>query len=257
MKPQLSGFTSQEGRAVFPAAYDRVLGELWPVPYESVEAPTRFGPTHAIVSGPPAAPPLLLLHGPGCQRPPGTPTSPPTPTGSAPTRWIPSSTPDAAARPASCAAARISDVLDGLGLDQTATAGLSQGGWAAACAARFLPDRVTRLGLLAPVGALAPFRLPYWLLFRFPSLVPKGDELARARKVLASMRLVPDEAFIQQVALGSRHFGSQRPPVFPWSFSDHDLGRISAPILLLVAGQETLYDPRRALERGPAGCCPT
>jgi pimeloyl-ACP methyl ester carboxylesterase len=105
------------------------------------------------------------------------------------------------------------------------------------------------LALLAPVGALAPFKLPYWLLFRFPYLVPKGDELARARKVFASMRFLPDEAFIQQVALGSRHFRSQRPPVFPWPFSDDDLARISAPTLLLVAGQETLYDPRQALER--------
>lgn len=65
MKTQLSGFGSQEGRAAFLAAYDRVLGELWPMPYQSVEVPTRFGPTHAIVSGSPAAPPLLLLHGAG------------------------------------------------------------------------------------------------------------------------------------------------------------------------------------------------
>ena len=65
MKRQLSGFTSNEGRAAFLAAYDRVLAELWPVPYESVELPTRFGPTHAIVTGLPAAPSLLLLHGAG------------------------------------------------------------------------------------------------------------------------------------------------------------------------------------------------
>lgn len=61
MNPQLSGFTSEKGRAAFLAAYDRVLGEWWPVPHQSVEAPTRFGPTHTIVSGPPAAPPPLLL----------------------------------------------------------------------------------------------------------------------------------------------------------------------------------------------------
>jgi pimeloyl-ACP methyl ester carboxylesterase len=250
----VSGFTSQAGRAAFLAAYDRVLGELWPVTYESVEVPTRFGPTHAVVSGPPAAPPLLLLHGAGLSA----------------TSWYPNiatyaerfrtyaldtifdsgrSRQTRLLRSRQDCAAWIGDVLDALALDQTAIVGLSQGGWAAACAARFLPDRVSRLGLLAPVGALARFRLPYWLLFRFPYLVPKGDELARARKVFASMRLLPDEAFIQQVALGSRHFGSQRPPVFPWSFSDHDLGHISAPTLLLVAGQETLYDPHRALER--------
>jgi pimeloyl-ACP methyl ester carboxylesterase len=254
MKRQLSGFTSHEGRATFLAAYDHVLAELWPVPYESVELPTRFGPTHAIVSGPSAGPPLLLLHGAGLSA----------------TSWYPNiatyaerfrtyaldtifdsgrSRQTHPLRSRQDCAAWLGDVLDGLGLDQTAIVGLSQGGWAAACAARFLPDRVSRLGLLAPVGALAPFRLPYWLLFRFPYLVPKGDALARARKVFASMRMRPDAPFFQQVALGSRHFGYQRPPVFPWSFSDHDLGHITAPTLLLVAGQETLYDPRRALAR--------
>jgi pimeloyl-ACP methyl ester carboxylesterase len=254
MKRQLSGFTSREGRAAFLAAYDGVLAELWPVPYESVEVPTRFGSTHAIVSGPPTAPPLLLLHGAGLSA----------------TSWYPNiatyadqfrvyaldtifdSGRSRQTRPLyrrqDCAA-WIGDVLDGLGVDQAAIVGLSQGGWVAACAARFLPDRVSRLALLAPVGALARFRLPYWLLFRFQHLLPKRDELARTRKVFASMRMRPDELFLQQVALGSRHFGYQRPPVFPWAFSDHDLGRISAPTLLLVAGQETLYDPHRALAR--------
>jgi pimeloyl-ACP methyl ester carboxylesterase len=254
MKTRLSGFTSQEGWAAFLAAYDRVLGERWPVPYESVEIPTRFGPTHAIASGPPAGPPLLLLHGAGLSA----------------TSWYPNiatytgrlrvyaldtvfdsgrGRQTRLVRNRQDCAAWIGDVLDGLGIDQPAMVGLSQGGWAAACAARSLPDRVTRLALLAPVGVLAPFRLPYWLAFRFPYLVPRGDALARARKVFGSMRLRPDEAFIQQVALGSRHFGYQRPPVFPWPFSDDDLAHISVPTLLLVAGQETLYDPRRALER--------
>ena len=253
MNPQLSGFTSEKRRAAFLAAYDRVFGERWPVPHQSVEAPTRFGPTRTIVSGPPAAPPLLL-HGAGLSA----------------TSWYPNITTyterfrvyaldtifDAGrgrqtrlVRSRQDCAAWIGDVLDGLGIDQPAMVGLSQGGWVVACAARFVPDRLTRLALLAPVGALTRFKLPYWLAFRFRYLLPKGDELARARKVFGSMRLLPDEPFIQQVALGSRHFGYQRPPVFPWSFSDDDLAHISAPTLLLVAGQETRYDPRRALER--------
>jgi pimeloyl-ACP methyl ester carboxylesterase len=254
MKRQLSGFTSQVGRAAFLAAYDRVLAELWPVPYESVEVPTPFGPTHAIVSGPPTGPPLLLLHGAGLSA----------------TSWYPNiaayaegfrtyaldtifdsgrSRQTRLLRSRQDCAAWIGDLLDGLGVDQAAIVGLSQGGWVAACAARFLPDRITRLALLAPVGALARFKLPYWFAFRFPYLLPKGDGLARARRVFASMRMRPDEPLLQQVALGAEHFGYQRPPVFPWAFSDDDLGRISAPTLLLVAGQETLYNPGRALER--------
>ena len=252
MKRRLSGFTSQEGRAAFLAAYDHVLAELWPVPYQSVELPTRFGPTHAIVSGPPAAPPLLLLHGAGLSA----------------SSWYPNIATYAErfrtyaldtifdaghsrqTRPLQSrqdCAAWLGDVLDELGIDQTGIVGLSQGGWAAACAARFLPDRVSRLGLLAPVGALARFKLPYWLLFRFPYLVPKGDELARTRKVFASMRMRPDAPFLQQVALGSKHFGYQRPPVFPWAFSDDDLGRITAPTLLLVEPAHFVMGRRQLL----------
>ena len=169
MKRQLSGFTSQAGRAAFLAAYDHVLAELWPVPYESVELPTRFGSTHAIVSGPPTAPPLLLLHGAGLSA----------------TSWYPNIATYAERfrtyaldtifdsgrsrqihllQSRQDCAAWIGDVLDALGVDQTAILGLSQGGWAAACAARFLPDRVTRLGLLARwapwPGSSCPTGLP-------------------------------------------------------------------------------------------------
>jgi hypothetical protein len=37
--------------------------KLWPVPYEQLEIPTRFGMTHVVASGSKHAPPLVLLHG--------------------------------------------------------------------------------------------------------------------------------------------------------------------------------------------------
>jgi hypothetical protein len=44
------------------ALYDKLLGG-WPVPYTTALLPTRHGDTHLIASGPPGAPPVLLLHG--------------------------------------------------------------------------------------------------------------------------------------------------------------------------------------------------
>jgi pimeloyl-ACP methyl ester carboxylesterase len=56
----LPAFKSDEGKARYLAAYDAVLAE-WPVPFDELDVPTRLGPTHVVASGPPDAPPLLLL----------------------------------------------------------------------------------------------------------------------------------------------------------------------------------------------------
>ena len=54
-------FRTPESEAGFYAAYDAVLAQ-WPVPYEELDIPTRFGSTHVIASGPLQAPPVFLLH---------------------------------------------------------------------------------------------------------------------------------------------------------------------------------------------------
>lgn len=55
-------YKNPEGKAKCMAVYDAVLAH-WPVPYEHLDVPTRFGSTHIIVSGPKNAPPLILLPG--------------------------------------------------------------------------------------------------------------------------------------------------------------------------------------------------
>src|SRR5580765_3753168 len=57
-----SAFKTPEGEASYLAAYDAAL-KLWPVPYDEIDIPTRFGMTHVVVSGQKDAPPLVLLHG--------------------------------------------------------------------------------------------------------------------------------------------------------------------------------------------------
>ena len=57
-----SAFKTPEGKTAFLAAYGGAM-KLWPVPYEELDLPSRFGTTHVVVSGPKDAPPLVLLHG--------------------------------------------------------------------------------------------------------------------------------------------------------------------------------------------------
>jgi len=57
-----SAFKTLEGEIAFLAAYVAAM-RLWPVPYEEIEIPSRFGMTHVVTSGPKDAPPLVLLHG--------------------------------------------------------------------------------------------------------------------------------------------------------------------------------------------------
>ena len=45
-----SAFKTPEGEAAYLAAYDAAI-KLWPVPYEEVEIPGRFGTTHVVASG--------------------------------------------------------------------------------------------------------------------------------------------------------------------------------------------------------------
>ena len=58
----LAEFKTPEGKTAFLNAYDDAM-KLWRLPYEEVVIPGHFGTTHAVISGPRNAPPLVLLHG--------------------------------------------------------------------------------------------------------------------------------------------------------------------------------------------------
>jgi hypothetical protein len=48
-------------RTAFLAAYDRLLTR-WPAPHKWLSIDSAFGTTSVIVSGPPDAPPVVLIH---------------------------------------------------------------------------------------------------------------------------------------------------------------------------------------------------
>jgi len=147
-----SMFKTPEGQARYFAAYDATLA-LWPVPVTPLSVPTRFGDTHVNACGPEGAPPLVLLHGAAISS----------------TMWYPNVAalsrayrvyaPDIIgemgksvrthplAQPADFTA-WLSELFDGLRLDQAHVAGVSLGGYLALQLAHSVPERVMKLVLL-------------------------------------------------------------------------------------------------------------
>jgi pimeloyl-ACP methyl ester carboxylesterase len=254
MTTDLSMYKSSEGKVKCLAVYDAALAR-WPVPYEQVDVPTRFGGTHVIVSGPPAgdAPPLVLLHGNWATA----------------TMWssaiaelsrdfrtyaidqiddVGRSTPTSIPASRSDYAAWLLDVFDQLGLQQADVMGLSYGGFLAVNFALAAPDRVKQLILLCPgVPNFGPPTRKYALhglpLILFPSRLT-GKWLIQGLSVKGyhSNDLEAEQLIVSAMNLRSR------VPFRP-TFSDDEFSSLNVPVLLLIGEREVLYEATSAIDR--------
>jgi pimeloyl-ACP methyl ester carboxylesterase len=245
-------YKSLEGKAKCLALYEAALAH-WPVPYEQLDVPTRFGSTHIIASGATNAPPLVLLHGNWATA---------TMWSSAiselardhrtcaidqiddvgksiPTR-IPASRPDYAEW--------LLDVLDQLGFQQADIAGLSYGGFLAVNFALYAPDRVKRLILLCPgVPSFGPPTRKYAIhglpLMLFPSHLT-GRWLVQGLSVKGYH---PNDLEAEQLIVSAMNLRSRIP--FRPVFNDDEFESLKMPVLLLIGDKEVLYDARSAINR--------
>lgn len=248
-----TAFTSAAGEAKFLAAYDTEL-KLWPVPYEEIDVPTRFGTTHVVVCGPKTAPPMVLLHGYMATA----------------AMWSPNiaafsqdyrvyavdvmgqpgkSRPDEPIRNAPDFVSWLTATLDGLRLDRVPLVGMSFGGWLALNYAVAVPQRIRKLVLLSPGGLLPMVRqfsmrgmLMVWLPTRL-TVNSFFHWLGFTDRAYANL--------LEIVYLGLKHF---RVPiatarVLPAVVPDEKLRTIQVPTLLLIGDHEVISDPARALER--------
>lgn len=251
----LPTFKSEAGRARYLAAYDAVLG-AWPVPYEARDVPTRLGPTHVIVSGPPDAPPLILL---------------PSFAGTA-TVWrlnVADLSPhyrtyavDVIGQPGRSLARRrlsdrhdyagwLGDLMDGLGVQRASMVGCSFGGFVALNQASLTPERVERVVMISPAGV---FGSQYWRLFyamriRAPILKLlrrlRGDR--RAPSMTDLVRRPPRDAKWAALMGVTMSEAPDVSVISPPVFSRAELVAIAAPTLLLIGAEERLYEPQATL----------
>lgn len=154
-----SVFPSSEARAEMLALYDAKLAD-WPVPFDELDIPGRFGTTHLVVAGDPAAPPLVLLHM-TCS--PSFVWAPIIASLTAIRRVYAVDTVgdvgksvlrnrELYPRNGPAYAAWLSEVLDGVGLDTADVIAGSHGGWIGMHFTANAPARVRRLVLLVPMG---------------------------------------------------------------------------------------------------------
>lgn len=249
----ISAFKTPEGEARFLAAYDAAL-KRWPVSYEQIDIPTRFGTTHVVACGPKTAPPLVLLHGYMATL----------------TMWSPNiaafskdhrvyavdvmgqpskSRPDEPIRNVTDFVSWVTATLDALHLDRVFLVGMSFGGWLALNYAVAVPQRVRTLVLLSPGGLLPMVRqftargmLMVWLPTRLTVNSFFGWLGFRDRAYAPMLELM---------YLGLKHFRMplETARIMPSVIPDEALRAMHVPTLLLIGDHEVISDPARALER--------
>ena len=255
MPEKISVFRSSEGEAQYYAAYDAVLKQ-WPVPYEELYVPTRFGDTHVIASGPKDAAPLVLLH----------------PAGGGGVIWIRNveslsqryrvyavdtiSEPNKSILTSPISfnqrqefADWLTDLFNGLQIESTYLVGNSFGGFLTLNAAYYLPERVKKIVLISPAATFVP--IPAWSWHFIPPNII-GPMLGSKRMLLKPYQWIwqdfPKEECIAQLRATTAVTGCPRH----WSptvFSDDELRAIQTPVLLLIGDHEVIYKPEDAIRR--------
>lgn len=251
-------FTSPEARNRF-LAHLEVLERSWPVDYEARRVETDDGETFVRVSGPAAAPPVVLL--PGGQssslvwRRLIKPLSARFRTYALDAIYDEGrSVPARPVRDVEGLRAWLDAVLDALGLDVDITmAGQSYGCYAAAEYALHAPHRLSKLVWIAPVMIGAPLSQEF-----VDRLLPLTDGRRASleeycRWIMPSVAAGHPDEFrqrVDEILLVRESYGSMIPPVRAAVLPDEDLRRIETPTLYILGDADgATAEPREALRR--------
>lgn len=241
-------YKSPAGEQVVMGLYDEALAR-WPIPYEAQTVATRHGETYIVSSGPPTAPPIVLLHGAGTNS----------------SIWagdvaiysphyrvhavdlLGEAGRSSHNRPDWHSPAYgewLADVFDALQIDQAVLLGISQGGWTALRFATMQPERVSQLVLLCPGGVMAT--RASFLLSAIPLSFMGQWGARRITRMMYGDRPFPPEVedIVVQV---TENFNARIEK--PYIFSDAELARLTMPVLLLGGTKDVIFNNAQIADR--------
>jgi len=254
MTEKISIFRSPKSKAEYFAAYDEML-KKWPVSYEELYIPTRFGDTHVITSGSQDFPPLILFHS----------------AGSGAVQWYRNV--DAFSQRYRTYAVDVigevnktvttrklskrqefvdwmKELFDGLHIERADLVGNSFGGFLAFTVALYLPERVKKIVLISPAATFVQIWAFYWHL-AYPYKI--GYILGSKSIMLSGFKWIwqdfpRDECFTKYTEL-SKTSGFPSNQIPPPVYTDDELRKIQTPMLLLIGDHEVIYNPERVIQR--------
>ncbi len=236
---------------------DGLAARLWPVVSEERMVPTRFGATFVRVSGPPGAPPLVLLHGAGT-------TS---------LMWAPNI--EALSREYRTVAvdqvgefgksvctgpvqslqdliAWLDELIGALDpRERVSLVGMSYGGALVAQYALHFPERLGKAVLLAPGATVLRPSPEFWVRLIGLGIARQRGLQAFFRWIFADMaRTDPQwiDSTIEQLSLNMRSIQRHKTPIPP-VLTDTEWGSLRTPVLFLAGENEVIYSAKKAVRR--------
>jgi pimeloyl-ACP methyl ester carboxylesterase len=259
MDDRINFFRSPMLESQFFRAYEAVL-QQWPIPYEELMIPTRFGETHLIASGPKEAPSVVLL-------PPGGTYAP---------IWIRNVGPlsqffrvyavDIIGEMNKSVPTRpilkhrefmewMADLFDGLHIKKANLVGNSNGGFFVLETALYLPERVNKVVLISPAATFVQM-WAFWFHVFIPSyfIAPLiGSEKMVLNAYDWLWQGFPGEDCFMQLKsiskVAGKGFRTSINRTVPRVFRDDELRKIKAPLLLLIGDHEVIYRPEAVIRR--------
>jgi pimeloyl-ACP methyl ester carboxylesterase len=144
------------------------------------------------------------------------------------------------------------DLLDGLGLDQVISMGISGGGWMTLKLSAYAPERVLR-GVAVSTDGLTSITWRKLILGITPATIRPNPTTVRwfVRTIKSPDAPMNQESedFGRGIEIMLKYHRTQRNPGL---LTDDELRRITSPLLVLIGEHECFFDPGKAVARARA-----